>query len=60
MTIKYKDQEIEAYPLIMRKEKALDILRGKKTIEIRKFSGKYEKMFTAVSYTHLDVYKRQS
>lgn len=46
MTIKYKDQEIEAYPLIMRKENALDILRGKKTIEIRKFSGKYEKMFT--------------
>lgn len=45
-TIKYKDQEIEAYSLIMRKENALDILSGKKTIEVRKFSGKYEKMFT--------------
>lgn len=45
-TIKYKNQEIEAYPLIMRKENALDILNGKKVLEIRKFSSKYEKMFT--------------
>lgn len=46
MKIKYKGQDIEAYSLIMRKENALDILNGKKTIETRMISSKYEKMFT--------------
>lgn len=45
-TINYKGEGVEAYALIMRKENALEILNGKKTIEIRKFSDKYEKMFT--------------
>lgn len=44
--IKYCGQEIEAFSLIMKKENALDILNGKKTIETRMFSSKYEKMFT--------------
>lgn len=44
--IKYCGQEIEAFSLIMKKENALDILNGKKTIETRIFSSKYEKMFT--------------
>lgn len=44
--IKYHGQEIEAFSLIMKKENALDILNGKKTIETRMFSTKYEKMFT--------------
>jgi hypothetical protein len=44
--INYKGEEIEAYSLIMRKENALDILRGNKIIETRAFSSKYEKMFT--------------
>lgn len=45
-TIKYKGQDVEAYALIMRKENALDILSGKKVIETRALSSKYEKMFT--------------
>lgn len=45
-TIKYKGQDVEAYSLIMRKENALDILNGKKVIETRALSMKYEKMFT--------------
>lgn len=45
-TINYKGQEIEAYALVMRKENALDILNGKKVIETRALSAKYEKMFT--------------
>lgn len=46
MKINYKGQEIEAYSLIMTKKNALDILNGKKTIETRALSSKYEKMFT--------------
>lgn len=46
MKIDYKGRKIDAFPLIMRKENALDILSGKKTIEFRHFCPKYEKMFT--------------
>ena len=46
MKINYNGQEIEAYSLIMTKENALDILNGKKSIETRMLSAKYEKMFT--------------
>ena len=46
MKIDYNGQEIEAYSLIMTKENALDILNGKKSIETRMLSVKYEKMFT--------------
>lgn len=46
MKINYKGQEAEAYALIMKKENALEILRGKKTVEFRNFAPKYEKMFT--------------
>lgn len=45
-TVKYNGQEVEAYSLIMCKENALDIVSGKKTLETRQFSSKYEKMFT--------------
>ena len=45
-TIKYNGQEVEAYSLIMTKANALDILNGKKVIETRRLSSKYEKMFT--------------
>lgn len=45
-TIEYNNEKIEAYPLIMRKDNALDIVGGKKTVEIRQFSNKYERMFT--------------
>lgn len=45
-TISYKGEEVEAYALVMRKENALEILNGKKTVEVRKLSNKYEKMFT--------------
>ena len=42
-TIKYNGQEVEAYSLIMTKANALDILNGKKVIEARKLSSKYER-----------------
>lgn len=45
-TIKYKGQDVQAYALLMRKENALDILNGKKTVEVRMMSARYEKMFT--------------
>lgn len=45
-TIKYNGQDVEAFALIMNKKNALDILNGKKTIETRMLSAKYEKMFT--------------
>jgi hypothetical protein len=48
MKIEYKGQQVEAYSLIMRKENALDIIAGKKKIEIRAFSPKYESMFLHV------------
>ena len=46
MKINYNGQELDAYALIMKKENALDILSGKKTVEFRAFTPKYEKMFT--------------
>lgn len=46
-TIKYNGQEVEAYSLIMTKANALDILNGKKVIETRKLSSKYENLNSA-------------
>lgn len=46
MKISYNGQEIEAYSLVMTKEKCLGYLNGKKDIETRMLSTKYEKMFT--------------
>jgi hypothetical protein len=46
MKIKVKDKEVEAYSLLMRKEYALDIISGKKTLEIRSFNSHYVDMFT--------------
>lgn len=45
-TILYKGKEIPAYPLLMKKVFALDILNGKKTIETRWDSRRYFLMFT--------------
>lgn len=45
MTIEINGKPVEAYHLIMKKENALDILNGKKKIEIRAFSKKYNDMF---------------
>lgn len=45
MKIKINNKEVEAYRLIMRKENALDILSGKKKIEIRTYSDHYCEMF---------------
>ena len=46
MKINVNGNEVEAYALIMKKENALEILRGTKTVEIRSANTKYEKMFT--------------
>lgn len=46
MKISINGNEVEAYALIMRKENALEILHGKKTIELRAESPKYVKMFS--------------
>lgn len=46
MKIKVNGQEVEAYALLMQKENALEILNGKKTIEIRALNSKYSSMFT--------------
>jgi hypothetical protein len=46
MKIKVKGEEVEAYSLLMRKEYALDIISGKKTLEIRSFNSHYGSMFT--------------
>lgn len=46
MKIQVNGHEEEAYALIMRKENALEILHGSKTVEIRAFNSKYEKLFT--------------
>lgn len=43
--IKIGDKMFDAYSLLMRKENALQILSGKKTIETRIDSNKYFKMF---------------
>lgn len=45
MKITYNNKEYEAYALLMRKENAIDIISGKKRVEIREFSPFYEKMF---------------
>nr|DAY02601.1 MAG TPA: ASCH domain protein [Caudoviricetes sp.] len=45
MTIEVNGKPVEAYHLIMKKENALDILNGKKKVEIRAFSKKYNDMF---------------
>nr|DAD78499.1 MAG TPA: hypothetical protein [Siphoviridae sp. ctGkF12] len=45
MTIEVNGKPVEAYHLIMKKENALDILKGKKKVEIRAFSKKYNDMF---------------
>ena len=45
MTIEINGKPVEAYHLIMKKENALDILNGKKKVEIRAFSKKYNDMF---------------
>lgn len=45
MLINYNNQQVEAYALIMKKEHALEILKGSKTVEFRSLSRKYENMF---------------
>ena len=45
MTIEIEGKQVEAYHLIMKKENALDILNGKKKVEIRAFSEKYNDLF---------------
>lgn len=45
-TIQVNGQPAPAYDLIMRKEHALEIIAGTKTLEIREFSDFYCKMFT--------------
>ena len=45
MTIEINGKPVEAYHLIMKKENALDILNGKKKVEIRAFSEKYNDLF---------------
>lgn len=45
MKINIDGKEVEAYHLIMRKENALEILKGTKKIEVREFKAKYEKLF---------------
>lgn len=45
MRINFKGEEVEAYNLIMKEENALDILSGKKTVEIREFKKTYIDMF---------------
>ena len=45
MTIEVNGKPVEAYHLIIKKENDLDILNGKKKIEIRAFSKKYNDMF---------------
>lgn len=46
MKINVNGQEVEAYALLMQRENALDILSGRKTVEIRALNSKYDKMFT--------------
>ena len=45
MTIEINGKQVEAYHLIMKKENAIDILNGKKKVEIRAFSEKYNDLF---------------
>lgn len=46
MKISHQGKEVEAYSLIMKKENALEIISGKKKLEIRSFSDYYVQMFT--------------
>ena len=46
MNINVNGKEVEAYDLLMKKDNALDIISGKKTLEIRVFSNHYATMFT--------------
>ena len=46
MKIDYKGEQVEAYDLIMKKENALAILNGTKTVEIRPFTPSYSEKFT--------------
>lgn len=45
MKIDYNDRQVEAYALVMKKEYALEILKGSKTVEFRTTSKKYDGMF---------------
>jgi hypothetical protein len=40
----YNGKEVEAYDFLMKKENALDIISGKKKIEVRSFSPYYYKL----------------
>jgi len=46
VTIEVNGQQVQAYDLIMRKEHALEIIAGKKPLEIRALSDHYCSMFT--------------
>lgn len=46
MKIDYYGQKVEAYDLILKKPYALDILEGRKTVEIRAYSPFYCSRFT--------------
>ena len=46
MKINVNGKEVEAYGLKMKKENALEIIAGKKTLEIRSFNPFYCRMFT--------------
>jgi len=45
-TIIYEGKEVQAYDFLMKKENALDIVSGKKKVEIRSFSDYYHKILT--------------
>lgn len=45
MKILVDGKEVEAYHLVMKKENALDIFKGKKKVEIRHQSPRFETMF---------------
>lgn len=45
MTIEYKGQQVEAYDLLMKKQFALDIIEGRKTVEVRSFTDHYISRF---------------
>lgn len=45
MTITVNNQQVEAYDLLLKKEFALDIIEGRKKVEIRSFSDYYISRF---------------
>ena len=45
MTINVNNQQVEAYDLLLQKKYALDIIQGKKKIEVRSFSDHYISRF---------------